>query len=67
MSDEYARAMRPSLRAASRPRSSNYADDCVFEDFPEMPDRSVYQGKDGMREAVGHFSEVGAGGAGVDR
>ena len=35
-----------------------YAEDCVVEDFPEMPDRATYAGKEGVRERDRHFGEI---------
>ena len=37
---------------------NSYAEDCVFEDFPDMPDAAVYVGHQGMIEAVEHFTQV---------
>jgi ketosteroid isomerase-like protein len=34
------------------------ADDCVAEDVPELPDRAIYQGREGWRERYRHFVEV---------
>ncbi len=39
----------------------SYADDCVFEDFPEMPDPAVYLGHQGMVQAIEHFTQVWGG------
>jgi ketosteroid isomerase-like protein len=35
-----------------------WTEDCVFEDFPEMPDSAVYVGRSGLTEAVEHFTEM---------
>jgi ketosteroid isomerase-like protein len=35
-----------------------FAEDCVFEDFPELPDHAVYVGREGMREIDRHFREM---------
>ena len=35
-----------------------FADDCVFEDFPEMADRAAYVGQAGLRERTMHFAEI---------
>jgi ketosteroid isomerase-like protein len=35
-----------------------WTDDCIFEDFPEMPESAVYVGRDGLIEAVEHFTEM---------
>ncbi len=35
----------------------SYAEDCVCEDFPELPDRAVYAGREGFRERYWHFVE----------
>ncbi len=31
------------------------AEDCVCEDFPELPDRATYTGREGQRERYWHF------------
>jgi ketosteroid isomerase-like protein len=38
-----------------------YADDCVSEDFPELPDRATYIGRAGARERYRNFVEVWGG------
>jgi ketosteroid isomerase-like protein len=35
-----------------------YAEDCVCEDFPDMPDRATYEGRDGVRKRDEHFSRI---------
>jgi ketosteroid isomerase-like protein len=35
-----------------------FAEDCVIEDLPEMPDRATYMGGEGLRERDRHFAEV---------
>jgi ketosteroid isomerase-like protein len=35
-----------------------FAEDCVLEDFPEMPDRAAYEGRDGVLEIDRHFREM---------
>lgn len=35
-----------------------FAEDCVCEDFPDMPDRATYEGKAGLRERDEHFAEI---------
>jgi ketosteroid isomerase-like protein len=35
-----------------------FAEDCVLEDFPELPDRSVYKGREGVIEIERHFREM---------
>ena len=35
-----------------------FAEDCVVEDFPEMPDRARYVGREGVRERDRHFAEI---------
>jgi ketosteroid isomerase-like protein len=35
-----------------------FAEDCVMEDFPELPDASTYLGKDGVIEIERHFRET---------
>jgi ketosteroid isomerase-like protein len=32
-----------------------FAEDCVCEDFPELPDRAIYRGRDGFRERDRQF------------
>jgi ketosteroid isomerase-like protein len=32
-----------------------FAEDCVVEDFPELPDGGVYRGRDGLRERLSNF------------
>jgi ketosteroid isomerase-like protein len=34
------------------------AEDCVCEDFPELPDHATYEGKEGFRERYLHFVEI---------
>ena len=34
------------------------ADDCVSEDFPELPDGATYHGPDGYLERYRHFAEA---------
>ena len=33
-------------------------EDCVFEDFPELPDHAVYVGREGALEIYRHFREM---------
>lgn len=35
-----------------------FTEDCVMEDFPELPDRAVYRGRAGVREIDRHFREM---------
>jgi ketosteroid isomerase-like protein len=35
-----------------------FAGDIVCEDFPELPDRATYEGKEGFRERYRHFTEI---------
>jgi ketosteroid isomerase-like protein len=35
-----------------------WTEDCVFEEFPEMPESAVYVGRDRLSEAVEHFTEM---------
>jgi ketosteroid isomerase-like protein len=35
-----------------------FIEDCVLEDFPELPDHAVYHGKDGVRGIDRHFREM---------
>lgn len=35
-----------------------FAEDCVSEDFPEMPDRATYYGIQGLRDRTWHFAEI---------
>jgi ketosteroid isomerase-like protein len=35
-----------------------FTEDCVMEDFPELPDRAVYRGREGIREIYSHFREM---------
>ena len=35
-----------------------FTEDCIFEDFPELPDHAVYVGREGMREIDRHFREM---------
>lgn len=35
-----------------------YTEDCVVEDFPELPDRATYAGGEGIRERYRHFLET---------
>jgi ketosteroid isomerase-like protein len=34
-----------------------YTQDCVCEDWPELPDRSTYEGREGLRERNRQFAE----------
>ncbi len=36
----------------------HFAEDCVMEDFPELPDHAVYLGKAGVREIDRHFRDM---------
>ena len=38
--------------------SEYFAEDCVLEDLPELPDRATYHGREGVRERARHFEEV---------
>jgi ketosteroid isomerase-like protein len=46
------------VEAALLEYAEYFTDDCVFEDFPELPDHAVYVGKEGMREIDRHFREM---------
>jgi ketosteroid isomerase-like protein len=35
-----------------------FVEDCVLEDFPELPDHAVYHGREGVREIDRHFREM---------
>lgn len=35
-----------------------YAEDCVCEDVPDLPDPATYRGKEGARERERHFRET---------
>ncbi len=35
-----------------------YAEDCVIEDFPEMPESATYVGREGLRERDQHFGDM---------
>ena len=35
-----------------------YAEDCVCEDVPELPDRTIYRGREGVRERSRRFREM---------
>ena len=35
-----------------------FVEDCVCEDFTDMPDRATYEGKQGIRERDKHFAEI---------
>ena len=35
-----------------------YAEDCVAEEFPEMPDRTTYQGRQGIRDRTRNFERI---------
>jgi ketosteroid isomerase-like protein len=35
-----------------------FAEDCVVEDFPDLPDRTTYVGREGLVERNRHFAEV---------
>ena len=34
-----------------------YAEDCVSEDFPELPDRATYEGRKGLRDRNRQFAD----------
>jgi ketosteroid isomerase-like protein len=46
------------LEAALESYDEWFAVDCVFEDFPDMPDRATYRGKEGVRGRTTHFAEI---------
>jgi ketosteroid isomerase-like protein len=46
------------LDAAVESSADWFAEDCVFEDFPEMADRARYVGREGLRERTTHFAEI---------
>ncbi len=46
------------LDAALEMSGDWFADDCLFEDFPEMADRASYVGQEGLRERSKHFTEI---------
>jgi ketosteroid isomerase-like protein len=35
-----------------------FAEDCVCEDFPDLPDRRTYRGRDEVREWYGGFARI---------
>ena len=35
-----------------------WTEDCVFEEFPEMPESAVYVGRNRLSEAAEHFTEM---------
>src|SRR6476659_1006789 len=35
-----------------------FTDDCVLEDFPELPDHAIYEGREGALEIDRHFREM---------
>jgi ketosteroid isomerase-like protein len=35
-----------------------FSEDCVLEDFQDLPDRATYEGGDGLRERFRHFAET---------
>jgi len=35
-----------------------YAEDCVCEDFPELPDQATYEGKEGVRKRNQQFADA---------
>jgi ketosteroid isomerase-like protein len=35
-----------------------FTEDCVMEDFPELPDHAVYHGREGVTEIERHFREM---------
>jgi len=46
------------LETALESYSGWYAEECVFEDFPEMPDRAIYRGREGVRLRTTHFADT---------
>jgi ketosteroid isomerase-like protein len=36
----------------------HFTEDCVMEDFPELPDHAIYVGREGVREIERHFREM---------
>jgi len=38
--------------------SEYFAEDCLYEDFPEMPDGATYTGMDGLLERTRNFGEM---------
>jgi ketosteroid isomerase-like protein len=35
-----------------------FAEDCLVEDVPDLPDRATYKGKEGVRERTRHFRKT---------
>lgn len=46
------------VEAALESFTKYFTEDCVFEDFPELPDHATYVGRKGMREIDRHFREM---------
>ena len=46
-------------RGVPTPLSITSSEDCVMEDFPELPDRGTYRGRDGMARDDRHFVALG--------
>jgi ketosteroid isomerase-like protein len=42
----------------SDPDLEYFTEDCVMEDFPELPDHAVYEGREGVREIERHFRDM---------
>jgi ketosteroid isomerase-like protein len=36
----------------------HYAEDCVSEDFPELPDSAIYRGREGGLDRYRHFADA---------
>jgi ketosteroid isomerase-like protein len=46
------------VEATLRVFTEYFTEDCAIEDFPELPDRAVYVGSEGVREIDRHFRET---------
>jgi ketosteroid isomerase-like protein len=61
MSEENVEVVREAWKAFNDggidPRLDYYAEDCVIEDFPELPDHATYEGKAGLRRRNRQFTE----------
>jgi ketosteroid isomerase-like protein len=62
MSQENVDVVRSSWRAYTDEgidaAAEYFADDCVSEDVPDLPDRATYRGREGVRERERHFRET---------
>jgi ketosteroid isomerase-like protein len=62
MSQENVEVVRAAWKIYSErglePALAYFSEDCVSHDFPDMPDRATYHGRQGLRDRTAHFAEI---------